>query len=144
MGNALRNAPTTSTAGLTTPEPAETLSEFLGVPLAPRDFTLDDGMRVGVDYADTDRRTPTVLAQCYLHWGQVKSAHRNKVIADAFKLAWLRDTRFPEARALLVLSTPFTRLLGSGAWLPSALASHHIHVLLMDQNRNIQLSDATK
>ncbi|OLT28793.1 hypothetical protein BJF83_14265 [Nocardiopsis sp. CNR-923] len=120
-------------------EPHATLSAYFGTPLAPREFTLPSGVRVGVDCADD---TPTtVLGQCYIHWGQIKSNQRNKVIADAFKLAWLRDTGFPDARAVLALSTPFTRLLGHGAWLPAALAAHRIEVHLVDEGRNVQRMD---
>ncbi|WP_116248501.1 hypothetical protein [Nocardiopsis sp. FIRDI 009] len=121
------------------PEPHATLSAYFGAALTPREFTLANGVRVGVDCADAD--PTTILGQCCLHWGQIKSNQRNKVIADAFKLAWLRGAAFPDARAVLVLSTPFTRLLGRGAWLPEALAAHRIDVLLLDQDHNVQRTE---
>ncbi|MFW6641541.1 hypothetical protein ACOALZ_16050 [Nocardiopsis algeriensis] len=120
-------------------ELARVLSAQLGIDLTPREFTLADGTRVGVDAADGN--PPKLLVQCSPVQGQVKSAQRNKVIADAFKLSWLRDTHFPDARLLLVLGEPLAKLFGRGAWLPSALASHGITVALVDEGQNVRMLD---
>ncbi|GAB3720372.1 hypothetical protein GCM10027590_20920 [Nocardiopsis nanhaiensis] len=106
-----------------------TLAENVGRQLTPREFSLHDGIRIAVDGADGD--PPNVLVQCAQVRGQLKSSHRNKVIADAFKLMWLRDSVYPEAQALLALSPEFTRLLSPGAWLPTALEHWRIHVVIV-------------
>jgi hypothetical protein len=115
------------------------LSAYLGTELTPREFMLADGTRVGVDGADRDR--PTVLAQFSPLHGPLKSAQRNKVIADAFKLVWLRDRHFPDARALLVLGEPLAKLFGRGAWLPAAFAAHGITVVVADDQHRIRALD---
>lgn len=121
------------------PELTRALSAYLGIELAPREFTLPDGTRVGVDCADSSR--PSVLAQFSPLHGPMKSAQRNKVIADAFKLAWLRDRHFPDARLLVVLGEPLAKLFGRGAWLPVAFASHRITVALVDDHLRIRALD---
>lgn len=115
------------------------LSLHLGVELSPREFTLPDGTRIGVDGADAGQ--PSVLAQFSPTHGPVKSAQRNKVIADAFKLAWLRDRHFPRARLLVVLGEPLAKFFGRGAWLPAAFAYHRITVTLIDDQYRIRLLD---
>ncbi len=121
------------------PDLTRALSAYLGVELTPREFTLADGTRVGVDCADGGQ--PTVLAQFSPLHGPMKSAQRNKVIADAFKLAWLRDQHFPDARPLVVLGEPLAKLFGRGAWLPVAFASHRIAVALVDDRLRIRALD---
>lgn len=107
------------------------LAHHLGTPLAPRAFTLPGGLRVGVDGADgRDGAPPTLLVQCAASAGPIKSAQRNKVIADAFKLAWLR-THVPRARTLIAVNAPFERLFVTGAWLPAALLEQGVDVLLV-------------
>ncbi|WP_236567690.1 MULTISPECIES: hypothetical protein [unclassified Nocardiopsis] len=120
-------------------ELARALSHHLGIDLVPREFTLPDGTRIGVDCADAD--PPSVLVQFSPLHGPVKSAQRNKIIADAFKLVWLRDHHFPNAHALLVLGEPLARLFGRGAWLPAAFASQRITVALTDDQHRIRALD---
>lgn len=113
----------------------DALSAHLGVRLAPRDFTLPGGVRVGVDgagvtTADALGVTGAVLVQVTYAAGPVKSAQRNKVLADAFKLAWLRS-QVPTARTVIVVNEPFERLFVTGAWLPAALAQQGVEVALV-------------
>lgn len=96
---------------------------------------------MGVDGADGD--PPGLLVQCTPLHGQLKSSHRNKVISDAFKLLWLRDTRFPEAQAVLALSPDFARLFGPGAWLPAALVRWRISVALVADDGKIAHPDSS-
>lgn len=124
------------------PELTRALSAHLGIELAPREFTLADGTRIGVDCAVcTDDGQPTILTQFSPLQGPMKSAQRNKVIADAFKLVWLRDHHFPDAHVLLVLGEPLARLFGRGAWLPVAFASQRITVALADDQHRIRVLD---
>jgi hypothetical protein len=113
----------------------DALSTHLGVRLAPRDFTLPGGVRVGVDGAgvgdpDSLGVAGAVLVQVTYAAGPVKSAQRNKVLADAFKLAWLR-TQVPTARTVIVVNEPFERLFVTGAWLPAALTQQGVEVALV-------------
>lgn len=108
----------------------EALSTECGTRLAPHRFTLPGGVRVGIDGADRD--PPRVLVQATRASGRVKSAHRNKVIADAFKLAWLRDSHFPDATLILALSPDLSPLLSQGSWLSAALEQRRIQAILVD------------
>lgn len=113
----------------------DALATHLGVRLAPRDFTLPAGVRVGVDgagvgSADSHGVAGAVLVQVTYSAGPVKSAQRNKVLADAFKLAWLR-TQVPTARTVVVVNEPFERLFVTGAWLPAALTQQGVEVALV-------------
>lgn len=107
------------------------LSDHLDLPLSPHTFTLPDGVRVGVDGADGD--PPRILVQCSPLQGRLRSSHRNKLIADAFKLSWLRDAHFPGAHPLLALSPGFSALLSQGAWLPAALDHCRVSVALVPE-----------
>lgn len=124
-----------------TTELTSELSTRVGLELAPREFTLADGMRIGVDCADGD--PPTVLIQFSALHGQVKSTQRNKIIADALKLTWLRDHHFPDAHIALLLSTPYARLFGKGTWLTSAFSSYRITVLLVNEQHEIHPLDTS-
>jgi hypothetical protein len=113
----------------------DALATHLGVRLAPRDFTLPGGVRVGVDGAgvgspDSLGVAGAVLVQVTYAAGPVKSAQRNKVLADAFKLAWLRS-QVPTARTVIVVNEPFERLFATGAWLPAALTQQGVEVALV-------------
>ena len=96
----------------------ESLSTDLGVALRPRTLVFDDGTRVELEGADT---AGIVLVQLLPNRGAYRPAFRNKVLADLFKLAWLR-TELPQARRAILLATP-TVLPGLGGWVPRAAAS---------------------
>lgn len=111
------------------------LSEHLGRQLTPREFCLPEGTRVAVDGADGD--PPNVLVQCTQVRGQLKSSHRNKVISDAFKLLWLRDSVFPQSQPLLALSPEFSRLFSPDAWLTTALQHCRITAVFVSPEGDI-------
>jgi hypothetical protein len=104
------------------------LGAQLGLELNPAVITVPSGERVQVDGADTSR---TVLAECWAHQGPPKSAQRHKVLADAFKLAWIATTVYPRPRLILCLSDPLAAgpfLPGARSWASRALQDHHITV----------------
>lgn len=105
------------------------LSAFLGADVRPREFHLPGGTRIAVDHADPGD-PPHLVAQSSALSDRLRSAHRNKAIADAFKLAWLRDHHLPDTRAALVVGAPFARTLVPGIWLTEALAAAEIVVLV--------------
>jgi hypothetical protein len=74
-----------------------------GWALEPATLTVPSGARVEVDGATADR---TVLVECWAHQGKPKSAQRHKVLADAFKLAWIATTmRCPQSSAARVAAS---------------------------------------
>lgn len=108
------------------------LGAQLGVELNPATITVASGERVKVDGADVSR---TVLAECWAHQGPPKPAQRNKVLADAFKLAWIATTRYPRSKLILCLSdrqaaAPF--IPGGRSWAARALQDHRITVSVVD------------
>ena len=116
------------------------LSDFFRVPVTPREFILPGRTRIAVDFADGGD-PPSVLIQRSPLRGQLKSAQRNKAIADAFKLSWLRDQHFPSAYTFVLLGSPFARMFAQGTWLTEAFAAYRISVLLANKQRNINLLD---
>lgn len=116
------------------------LSDFFHVPVAPREFTLPGRTRIAVDFADGSD-PPRVLIQRSPLRGQLKSAQRNKAIADAFKLSWLRDQHFPSAHAFVLLGTPFIRMFSHGTWLTEAFAAYRVSVLVANEQRKVDLLD---
>jgi hypothetical protein len=117
------------------PDLVGALSAHLGCRLTPHEFWLPEGTRVAVDGADGE--PPSLLVQCTRVQGQLKSSHRNKVIADAFKLLWLRDSVFAQAQPVLALSPEFARLCGPGAWLTAALQHWRIAAVFVSPTGEI-------
>lgn len=89
------------------------LGSRLGLELNPATIAVPSGERVQVDGADGSR---TVLAECWAHQGPPKSAQKHKVLADAFKLAWIATTIDPRPQLILCLSDP----LAAAPFLPGA------------------------
>ncbi|WP_372593430.1 hypothetical protein [Actinotalea sp.] len=115
------------------------LSTHLGVPLAPRTFTVRGDVRVGVDGADAaSDAPPRFLVTVNGGSGQLKSLQRNRVIADAFKLDWLRGVLAPGARAVLAVSEPYGRLFVAGAWLPVAVRERGIEVAVVSATGGVR------
>jgi hypothetical protein len=107
------------------------LGAQLGLELNPATITAPSGERVEVDGADASR---TVLAECWAHQGPPKSAQKHKVLADAFKLAWIATTVYPRPQLILCLSDPLAAapfLSGARSWASRALQDHHITVRIV-------------
>ena len=77
------------------------LADELGVPLAPRRIELPSGGRVEIDAASADL---SVLCEAWAHQGAPKVAQRNKVVTDAFKLAFVAQTLGGPHRLIILLS----------------------------------------
>ncbi|MGK9147904.1 hypothetical protein KXS11_09795 [Plantibacter flavus] len=91
----------------------QTLGGRLGVDLAPRVLTLADGQRVEVEGIDAAAR---IVVQLVPSAAQPKSHHRNKAMADLFKLVWLHEALPTRPRAVLCISEPLARFFSAGAW----------------------------
>jgi hypothetical protein len=103
----------------------------MGRELNPDRITVPSGERVEVDGADAGR---TVLAECWAHQGPPKSAQRHKVLADAFKLAWIATTLYPRPQLVLCLSDPLAAapfMPAARSWAARALEDHGITVAVV-------------
>lgn len=100
------------------------LGTVLGCSLRPHSIAVDDA-RVEIEGLDEHRRT---LVQLVANRGMYRPAFRNKVLADLFKLGWLRQ-RVPEAHRAVLLVTP-TVLPALGGWVPRAATDCGVTVLV--------------
>ncbi|WP_336698443.1 hypothetical protein [Curtobacterium sp. USHLN213] len=98
----------------------------LGLVLRPRTVVLDRA-RVEVEGIDADDR---VVVQLVANQGAYKPAWRNKVMADLFKLLWLRQSVPGAERAVLVVAEPAARALAG--WVSVAAEDLGIEVLVWD------------
>jgi hypothetical protein len=104
------------------------LGAQFGLELNPATITVPSGERVQVDGSDASR---TLLAECWAYQGPPKSAQKHKVLADAFKLAWIATTLYPRPQLILCLSDPLAAapfLPGARSWASRAIQDHHITV----------------
>ncbi|MEN0083375.1 MAG: hypothetical protein AAGC66_01290 [Leifsonia sp.] len=103
------------------------LSERLGTPLRPRQLLLAEGVRVEVEGMDA---AGTIVVQLVANQGSYKPSYRNKVMADMFKLLWLRAAAPAVERAAVVVSTVTARALNG--WVAVAAADLGVEVYLFD------------
>ncbi|WP_432507405.1 hypothetical protein [Kineococcus arenarius] len=111
----------------------DALAARLFVRLAPERITLSDGSWVEVDGVSQE---PPVLVEAWAHQGPPKGAQRNKVLADAFKLAHVAKALGGRHRKILCFSddaaaAPFT----GRSWYAGALhaAGVECHVVALDE-----------
>ena len=102
--------------------------DALGVRLRPRPLLLPEGrQRVEVEGIDPDGR---IVVQLVANQGSYKPSYRNKVMADLFKLLWLRDAVPSAERAVLVVTEPIVQALGG--WVAIAAADLGVEVYVFD------------
>ena len=106
------------------------LGEHEGVVLRPRLLTLGRNSRVEVEGIDPDN---TIVVQLAANQGAYKPAFRNKVMADMFKLMWLRDSVPSARRAALVVTGVTVQALGG--WVAVAASDLGIEVFVFDGTR---------
>ncbi len=105
------------------------LGALFGVELRPRLLDLPDGPRTELEGVDPGN---TVLVQVVGNSGVFRSQHRNKVMADMFKLTWLRAAIFPEARVVLCVSPTVAQTFTSTAWVTAAARDLRVEVYVDD------------
>lgn len=103
------------------------VGSHLGVELAPRALTLKDGLRVEVEGIDAAQ---SVVVQLVPASGALKSHHRNKVMADMFKLVWMKRTLPTHPRLVLCISEPLTRFFTAASWPSTAAREMEIEILV--------------
>jgi hypothetical protein len=102
--------------------------DALGVRLRPRPLLLPQGrQRVEVEGIDPAGR---IVVQLVANQGSYKPSYRNKVMADLFKLLWLRDAVPSAERAVLVITEPVVQALGG--WVAIAAADLGVEVYVFD------------
>lgn len=105
--------------------------EALGVRLRPRPLLLPaERQRVEVEGIDSDGR---IVAQLVANQGAYKPSYRNKVMADLFKLLWLRAAVPSAERAVLVVTEPVVQALGG--WVAIAAADLGVEVYVFSGER---------
>lgn len=115
------------------------LGDRLGTPLRPKPLMLPDGSRVEVEGIDAGCR---VLVQLVGNQGAYKPAYRNKVMADMFKLLWLRESVPTAERAVLLVSELIVQALGG--WVARAAADLGIEIHVFDGSTVAPLRSSSK
>jgi hypothetical protein len=105
------------------------LERELGVPLGPQRLVIRDGVHVEVDGASDDL---SVLVEAFAHQGPVKGAQRSKVLADAFKLAFVARTLDSPSRLILLMSCDEAARRFRSGWAAEALASFGIELKIVE------------
>ena len=106
------------------------LADQLGIPLAPRRIDLSGGARVEIDAASADLG---VLCEAWAHQGAPKSAQRNKVITDVFKLAYVARTLGGEHRLIILLSDETAAAPFRGrSWYSAALREFSVELVVVE------------
>jgi hypothetical protein len=114
------------------------LGDRLGTGLRPKPLKLPDGSRVEVEGIDSAGR---VLVQLVSNQGAYKPAYRNKVMADMFKLLWLRDSVPTAERTVLLVTELIVQALGG--WVARAAADLGIEIYLFDGSNAVTLKRQT-
>jgi hypothetical protein len=115
------------------------LGERFGVDVRPRHLRLADGSRTEIEGASKDG---SLVVQLVIRTGDFTSQHRNKLMADMFKLTWVRTCLTPGARAVLCIGTGALPAFRTGSWLRRAAADVGLEVLLWDAGGLHALPDA--
>lgn len=111
------------------------ISDECGVDLRPRPLLLARGSRVEVEGIDADER---IVVQIIANQGAYKPSYRNKVMADLFKLLWIRKSIPTAERAVLVVTQLIVQALGG--WVAVAAADLSVEVYVFDGARVERLS----
>ncbi|GLI27722.1 hypothetical protein ARHIZOSPH14_19640 [Agromyces rhizosphaerae] len=97
--------------------------------LTPASITVDEQTRFEVEGAARDG---SVFVQLVGNTGEFKSAHRNRVTANLFKLAWVKQALFPEARLALCITPTVAKAFVPNGWTTVATRDLGVEVLLYD------------
>ncbi|HEY0259065.1 MAG TPA: hypothetical protein VGC18_04375 [Lacisediminihabitans sp.] len=106
------------------------MSAECGVELRPRPLVLGKNSRIEAEGIDLDGR---IVVQLVANQGAYKPSYRNKVMADLFKLLWLRSSIPSARRAVLVVTQVVAQALGG--WVAVAANDLGIDVYVFDGDR---------
>lgn len=108
----------------------DNLSRRLGVKLDKKKFPLDRGMWIELDgFCES----PLVLCEAWAHIGPPKSAQKNKVMADAFKLVFANSLFEETAKRILLFADLEAAAHFTGkSWMAECLHKYDIIVETME------------
>ena len=106
------------------------LSRNLGVALTKRRFVLDEGSWIEVDgFCEF----PLVLCEAWAHIGPPKSAQKNKVMTDAFKLLFVNTLLKEDGKRILLFADREAAAPFQGkSWMAQCLSKHNIIVEIIE------------
>lgn len=119
-----RFAPDSVMAGMIT-----ALGRCHGRRFGPATVTVDDATRFEIEAVDP---AGSLFAQLIANTGEFTSAHRNRVTANLFKLAWTTSALFPDAHAVLCVTRSATPALTPTGWVRVAARDLGVDVLVFD------------
>ena len=93
----------------------------------PRHLRLADGSRTEIEGASEDG---SLVVQLVIRTGDFTSQHRNKLMADMFKLLWIRASVSTAERAVLVVTDVVERVIDAGTPVIVTSQCHESEVLL--------------
>jgi hypothetical protein len=105
--------------------------ETRGVDLKSETVSLGDGVTVQVDGVAADR---SVFCEAFAHQGALRGSQPDKVVSDAFKLAFLAR-RWPEAELFLLFSDEVASrrfLPQSKSWVAKAIAELGVKAVVVE------------
>lgn len=114
----------------------EALGHEFGLTLRPQRIEFAGGGRTEVEGADA---AGTVIVQLVVNSGAFKSAFRNKVNADMFKLVWLRAVAFPGSRCVLCISPAIAQAFTPNGWVAAAARDLDIEVYVLGEDGSLAL-----
>lgn len=114
----------------------EALGHEFGMSLRPQRIEFDGGGRTEVEGTD---EAGTVIVQLVVNSGAFKSAFRNKVNADMFKLVWLRSAAFPGSRCVLCIGPAIAQAFAPNGWVAAAARDLDIEVYVFGEDGSLAL-----
>lgn len=108
----------------------EALSKKLGVTLSKKAWSLDEGSWIEVDgFCES----PMILCEAWAHVGRVKSAQKNKVMTDAFKLLFVDAFLEGNGQRILLFADPDAAAHFQGkSWMARCLREYDIRVEVIE------------
>ena len=120
------------------------LSHRLNVHLAKKSFDLGPMTRSAVDgYCDS----PRIYCEVWAHIGKPKSAQKNKVMTDGFKLHYLREINGGDGRCILLLADEVAaQHFQDDSWMAKCLKYFGIEVMVekLDPEMEKKIIEAQK
>jgi len=106
------------------------LSEKLGVKLTKRKLLLEGGSWIELDgYCES----PIILCEAWAHIGSPKSAPKNKVMTDAFKLLFVNELVKGNGKRILLFADNNAAAHFNGyTWMAQCLKEHNIIVEVIE------------
>jgi hypothetical protein len=106
------------------------LAEQIGLDLKPERIKLPEGGWLQVDGFSQD---PRVACEAWAHHGEAKSALKDKVAKDIFKLVFVRELMQADTRLILLFSDEAaTKFLRGRSWRAQAMRSLGVEIEVVD------------